>query len=464
MKAIFKTSGVLLFALASLTSCSNSDDYSAPNISCVDPGLVANKTVAEVLAQASNSPVLYTGDDVIEGYVTSSDEKGNFFKTIYLQTLPTDGSTPIGFSVSINLNSTYGLNFYPGRKVFIKLKDLYFARQHNTLTFGGFYQSSPSSAPTIGRISETEWRKFLVPSCDEVSEDMLATEMTLQQALNNANLGRLIDITGVQFADGSLGRTMYDVDNGGGSTNHNISSGTGNASTYLRVSSYADFAHLPVPEGSGKIRGVMTKYNSDFQFMIRQYRDMQLDGERIDAYPAIGGTQIVYNSTFSENFESYATSNNGFTFAKYINDAVIGGRYWDIKSFQNNKYAQMTSHNSNSINKTNLMVPVSFVPGNKLSFKTKDGYYNGAVLKIYYTTDFTPGMNVNNATLVDITSNFTIASGTTGGYADNFTNSGEYTFPANLSGNGFIIFSYEGNGVGNTLTTTIQIDDIIVTN
>ena len=464
MKALLKTSGVLLFALASLTSCSNSDDYGVPRLDCIETGLVTNKSVADLLAQATNSPVLYTGDDVIEGYVTSSDEKGNFFKTIYLQTLPTDGSQPIGFAVPINLNSTYGYNFYPGRKIQIKLQGLYVARQHSTLTIGGFYQSSPSSAPTIGRINETNWRDFLFPTCDEVSEDQLVTEMSLQQALSNSALGLLVEVSGVQFGDGSLNRTMYDVDNGGGSTNHTLTNGTGSASTLLRVSSYADFAHLQVPNGAGTARGVMTKYNSDFQFMIRYYNDLNLDGERVDAFPAIGGTQIVYNDTFTENFESYGVTSNGFAFPKYFNDAVLGGRYWDVKSFSNNKYAQMTAYNSNQNNVTYLMMPVNFVPGNKLSFKTKDGYDTGAQLKVFYTTDFTPGTNVQNATLVDITSNFTIASGTTGGYATNFTNSGEYAFPTNLAGNGFIIFSYEGNGVGNQTTTTFQIDDVAVSN
>lgn len=464
MKAIIKTSGILLFALASLTSCTNSDDYGTPNIDCIESGLVANKSVADLLAQATNSPTLYTGEDVIEAYVTSSDEKGNFFKTIYMQTLPTDGSQPIGLAVPINLNSTYGYNFYPGRKVFVKLDGLYVARQHSTLTVGTYYQSSPTSAPTIGRLNETNWREFLVPSCDEVSPEALVTEMTLDQALSNNALGRLVDVVGVQFGDGSLNRTMYDVDNGGGSTNHDLTSTTSSASTYLRVSSYADFAHLAVPGGSGKVRGVMTKYNSDFQFMIRYYNDMTLEGERVDATPAIGGTEIVYNATFSENFESYPTSNNGYAFPKYLNDAVVGSRYWDVKSFSNNKYIQMSAHNSAQANTAYMMMPVNFVPGNKLSFKTKDGYDNGASLKVYYTTNFTPGTNVANATLVDITSNFAIASGTTSGYATNFTNSGNYTFPTNLSGNGFIIFSYVGNGVGNADTTTFQIDDVTVTN
>jgi hypothetical protein len=69
---------------------------------------------------------------------------------------------------------------------------------------------------------------------------------------------------------------------------------------------------------------------------------------------------------------------------------------------------------------------------------------------------------MSQATLVDITSSFTIATGTTSGYANNFTNSGDYVIPASLTGNGYFIFEYSGNGVGNVLTTTMQLDDIKV--
>ena len=119
----------------------------------------------------------------------------------------------------------------------------------------------------------------------------------------------------------------------------------------------------------------------------------------------------------------------------------------------------MASFGSGGSNKTYLAMPVAFTPGKKFSFKTKDGYYLGPVLKVYYSTNFVPGGDIGKATLVDITSNFKISSKTLVGYATNFTNSGEYVIPANLTGNGFFLFEYSGTS---TVTTTIQIDDIIV--
>jgi hypothetical protein len=212
--------------------------------------------------------------------------------------------------------------------------------------------------------------------------------------------------------------------------------------------------------GKGKIRGVLTKYNSTYQIILRTERDVNMPNQRVDYQLPIGGTAIQYLPTFTENFESYATTSSGAVFPKYINDAFKGGRYWDVKSFSG-KYIQMSSFSSGGTNTAYLAMPIAFTPGKKLSFKTKDGFYNGPVLKVYYSKDYVPGGDFSKATLVDITSSFTIASGTETGYASNFTNSGFYTIPASLTGNGFFIFEYNTAGRAQ-VTSTMQLDDITV--
>jgi hypothetical protein len=121
----------------------------------------------------------------------------------------------------------------------------------------------------------------------------------------------------------------------------------------------------------------------------------------------------------------------------------------------------MSAFNSGGTNIAYLAMPIAFTPGKKLSFKTKDGFYNGEVLKVYYSTDYVPGGDYSKATLVDITSSFTIAEDTESGYASSFTNSGSYTIPTNLTGNGFFIFEYNTAGRAQ-VTSTMQIDDITV--
>jgi len=461
MKNIFKSVLLTLLVSASFTSCVDHSYEDSVN-TCVDPGLTANKTVQDIVAQATSVPTLYTQDDIIEAYVTSNDQKGHFYKSISFQSIPVGTAAPIGFSVSVNAVSTFTEGFYPGKKVYIKLKGLYTAIVYNSLTIGSTYQASPTAPVEIGRISENEYKNYLIPSCDEVSEDTIVRPFNIAQAVTNANLNTLIDLTNVQFVDGSLNRTLYDVDSGGGATNHLVSTtvGTG-APLILRVSSFAPFSHNMVPTGSGTIRGVLTKYGSDFQFIVRDESDFVLNGPRVDSYPAIGGTALVYSGTVNEPFTSYTTTNFQ-VFPKYINDAVVGTRYWQVKTFSGNKYIQMSSFGGTpEVNRTMFIVPVDMTAASNFSFKTLSGYDNGSCLKIYYSMNYVPGSDVNTATLVDITSNFNIPAGPAAAYASSFTSSGVYAIPAALTGNGYFFFEYKGNGNGG-VTTTMEVDDILI--
>jgi hypothetical protein len=455
MKKILIKSALVIALTFGVTSCINDDAYSVPQNTLTTYELTATKTVAQIVP-TSNNVTAYTADDIIEAYVTSNDESGTFYKSISFQSIPTDNTAPIGFSVPVNQTSLFAKGFTPGRKVYIKLKGLYVAKVFGSMQIGSLYQG------TIGRISEFEWQAHLLPSATIVPESAMVRTLTLAQAYTDANQNTLVDLSVVQFSDGSINRTYYDVDSGGGATNHMLTSSLGGTERIIRFSSFAAFTGNQVPTLSGKIRGVVTKYNSTYQFIVRYESDINLTQPRFDVFPPVGGTAITFAPTFNENFESYAVTTSGATLPKYVNDPYVGSRLWDIKTFSGNKYTQMTSFGSNAVNKTYLAMPVTFTPGYKFSFKSKDGYNVGNVLKVYYSTNYTAGGNIGQATLVDITSSFTIATGATSGYAVNFTNSGDYTIPATLSGNGYFIFEYSGNGVGNVLTTTMQLDDVKV--
>ena len=448
---------VTTLILAAFSSCVNSDDYGVPNLSDECVTIAKTKEVSDITNIATATAVPYTTSetvvDYIEAYVTSSDEGGNFYKSISMMSL--DGLK--GFSMPVDNYNLY-TEFEPGRKVTIKLdKNRFFNKQHGSTVIGSSYNNG------VGRISGVEYKNVILRSCVDVEENTIVKNLSITQAKNDQYLNMLIEFDAVQFTDASLGKKYYDasLNSLGGATNHEISDQFGNK-VILRVSEFATFAANTIPSKNGKIRGVMTKYNSDYQFMIRTINDVDLTGDRlaIDLYPPLGGTAITFDATLNEPFTSY-TSTNQQVFPKYINDAAIGGKYWQVKTFSSNKYIQMSSFGGTpEANRTLFIVPVNMTSANTLSFKTKDGYNNGNVLKVYYTTNYVPASQITTATLVDITSNFTIASGSTSGYATNFTNSGTYNIPAGVTGNGFFVFEYVGNGSGTT--TTMQIDDIVI--
>lgn len=435
-----------------MSSCVN-DTFDTPvQDSCVSPGLTKTKDIANIYAIATNTTAIYTADDVIEAYVVSSDEGGNFYKSMYFQAV--DGSR--GFNLSADEVNAYLKYLQPGKKVFLKLKGLAYA---NPTSFGRglIFGAPPTEIFAVDRLGASVYKNHLIPSCDVVSEDAIVNKITMAQAFTDTYLNTLVELDDVQFTDEAAGGT-YDS-NLADDFDSSIFVTNGTSSLTIRTSRFANFAGSKVPSGRGKIRGVLTRYNSTYQIILRTERDVKMTNPRVDYNAPIGGTAIQYLPTLTENFESYAITSNGAVFPKYVNDAFVGSRYWDVKQFSNNKYIQMTSFNSGGSNKTYLAIPIAFTPGNKLSFKSKDGYYNGLVLKVYYSKDYVPNGDISKATLVNITSSFTIASGSTSNYATNFTNSGNYVIPTTLTGNGFFIFEYSGTSA---ITSTIQLDDILV--
>ncbi|WP_333693417.1 DUF5689 domain-containing protein [Flavobacterium sp.] len=438
-----------------LVGCVNSDEYNAPDLSgnCVD--IAATKQVSQITSVATSSATQYTGDDIIEAYVTSSDEGGNFYKSISFVSL----DNTVGFSMPVDNYNLFN-EFEPGRKVSIRMKDRFFNLQNSSTVIGSSFNNG------VGRVSGVEYKDIILRSCSDVNEDELVKNFTIAQAKNNQNLNMLIEFNNVQFTDASLGKKYYDpsLPSPGGATNHEITDQFGNK-IIVRVSQYARFAGNAVPTLNGKIRGVLTKFGSDFQFMIRTENDVNFTNDRVevDFAPPIVGNNIQYLGSFNENFESYpTTSPANRQFDKYVNDAAVGTRYWATTTFGGNKYIQMTSFGGTpEANRALFMVPVNMTAANTLSFQTKAGFTNGSVFKVYYTTNYTPGANINTATLIDITSNFSISAGLSSGYPANFTNSGTYNIPASITGNGFFVFEYVGNGTTG-LTTTMQIDNIVV--
>ena len=98
------TGGVFFF-----NSCVQDDEYSIPPMDCT--GMETNKFIADLIADVeasseANNLVYYTEDAVLEGYVISSDETGNFFKTISIQNDPTN-PTSKGIQIEIDAYSLY---------------------------------------------------------------------------------------------------------------------------------------------------------------------------------------------------------------------------------------------------------------------------------------------------------------------------------------------------------------------
>src|SRR5690554_5962748 len=292
LKNIFYSFLAIIF----ITSCANDDDYSAPNFICEDQteGLTANISGEDLYAMATASLQEFspTGDDYIEGYITSSDRGGNFFKTLSFETA--DGR---GMSIAIDVPNTYTKGYQVGRKIFIKLNGLYFHINHSSLAIGEYFVNA-SGFESAGRIPQNKVGEHIFFTCDFKTEAELVHTVTIAQAKNNNYINKLIKLGDlkedeeetnptylVEFVE--AGSTYYDENNViGGATNRNIRDLFG-STVIFRTGSFATYAGLTIPNKSGEVVGVMTKFvpnNQEpgpqhFQFSSRDENDIKLTEE-----------------------------------------------------------------------------------------------------------------------------------------------------------------------------------------
>ncbi len=257
----------IIFSLL-LLGCVQDEDFSVPPLECNDPNLTQTISAGDLYKSSNAIPKLYENDDVISAYVVSSDEGGNIYKNISL----VDGEGH-GFNMAVDKYDTY--TFYePGRKVYISLKNLY-----SQIDFGGLEIGELYNNTQIGRIPELLIEDYIQRSCDVVDEETLVNKISLAD-ISDEYLFSLIELDNVQFKDNEVGENYYSSSNElGGATNRYLVDDEG-YELIVRTSSFADFANDRLPEGSGKIRGILSRFNNDYQLFVRTAADVDMTGER----------------------------------------------------------------------------------------------------------------------------------------------------------------------------------------
>lgn len=321
------------------------DEFGTPTLGdCSETSLVKNREVSQITAGAVvalHTNIVPGVSDIIEAYVTSSDIAGNFYKSISFQTL--DGSR--AFSIPVDASSTF-INYEPGRKVLIKMDGLYKDIKYDGMRIGGLYANSSGGAE-VGRMTETDFKASVNRTCTVVNEDQLVQRVTIEQAISGGTyLNKLIELDRVQFIDNDIinNSTYYDPNPSnpntiGGATNRRIQDFNG-SSVIFRTSGYANFASKLVATGSGKIRGTMTKYNSDYQFMVRTENDIKLTSPRFSP---------LLNETFDGGLAAWTAF------------SVTGAEVWTHSTIYGNPGSMAKMSGYSTTNRTNedwLISPV----------------------------------------------------------------------------------------------------------
>lgn len=447
MKPIFNFLFFSITIVILFTSCVN-DEVDVPRLTCSQSDLTVNRTVAEVRENANAIVTQYKYDDIIEAYVVSSDESGNFFKSISFQTLATATTPAVGFSVPVDASNLY-IDYRLGNKVYIKLKDQYTDISFGGMRIGSIFVNSYNEGG-VGRLSQNDYKKVLNASCTNVKEELLIKTISMQELLSDSNLNTLVELSDVQFTADAIGRHYFEeTNNVGGATNWGLMDKLGNQ-LYFRTSSFADFSSSLVPNGSGKVRGVLTKYGTDYQLLPRSEKDVVITGIRTAPF-------------FSEDFETVINKSN-LSIPGWANIVQKGALFWKGTVYSGNGYAEFNISGAKVVSNVAWLISPKIDmdkhTNEVLTFRAAqhhldvDSPLNS--LEVYVSTNF-DGLNVATATWIPVLAK--LPKQATPWYQ--FIGSGAIDL-SSYKGKINIAFKYTGSGKNLALDGAFQVDNVQV--
>lgn len=259
-------------------SCVHDDDFEVPKIITEEVEVNVNFSIAKVkeFYRGFDPTLIQAGPNAdtplyVEGYVVSSDESGNFFRTLIIQDKPENPTSAI--AISTDATDVYTL-FEPGRKVFVRVDGLYSGEYARLPSIG--LQGAGGSGE-VGRISTGEFDERVVRT--NIIEDLVPLPLALNEVAEEY-LSMLVQFDNVQIPEKDLGNSYANLINTYG-VDQIIENCSGDQ-VILRTSGFADFKNLEIPAGNGSIITVLGRFNANFQVYIRDTGDVAMDGERCE--------------------------------------------------------------------------------------------------------------------------------------------------------------------------------------
>lgn len=431
---------------ASLTSCDNNWEY--PPMVLPEATIEANTTIMDLKEAFFQSGATNYATEVgtkldgshyvIEGYVSTSDESGNYFKQLVIE----DSTSAI--QLDVDAYDLY-LSYQPGQKIVLDVTGLYIGG------YGGLMQIG--AAPSSGypsRIAEDVFSQYaqrdglasaatMVDTLEMSMETLRSIQPLTVEGLSLQN--RLVRFNGVKFAN--AGRQTLSTANSNG-----VSQEFGNAdgSAILYTSGYSDFWDYYCPVGTGDVVGILSCYRDTWQIRL-----IDIDGlvgfDELSKEPS-SAPLVDPVASLSEDFEGGTNVPDGWTQVQ-----AAGDKAWYVTSFDNNNYIAMTGYKGTAPFDQYLITPpvdMDAATVKNLSFITEVNGYNSTTtaLEVYVITN--PVKPQENATKLDVT----LATPPASGYST-WTNSGTVDLSA-FSGIVYIAFRYTATTDANYATWCVD--------
>lgn len=394
----------VLFAFLAI-SCVKTDDFQLPESKTKEINIEGNITGISAVKSNFNPEteeiyVFSETNTVMEAYVVSSDEGGNFYKELVLQDKPENPIAGILLLVDDNsLFETY--NF--GRKIYVKLDGL--ALWSNN----GVHQLGVQNRGDVVAIPPSRIDDHIIRTME--TAEIIPLQLEISE-FNERHENLFIKVKNVQF-NLNLLREQHHYTFAGEVTDEydgerQLESCRTGASAMLSTSTFSGFKSLYLPENSGSVKGILTRnfYDDYFVIAVNSPDDFNFDGDRCDPeFLECEGNNITGGSLiFEENFTNVASlsalENNGWT-----NINVNGGKAFELGTFDGNRYIRVSAYNTDETSMEAWLVspPIDLdeVSEAQLAFEIMSSYDNATILSVLVTEEFTGNVLTTNWTPLD---------------------------------------------------------------
>jgi len=448
MKKFFSYLPILFLGFGLLFSGCIDDEFDEPPIDGENPDITTNATISDLLDLWQPGNIVEITDDLVfSAVVISSDEAGNFYKTLVVE----DENSGIRFSI----NSTGLYNDFPQfRRVFVKAKGLYIGDYNELPTIGAGIGENSQGNAIIERIPAALVSEHIIKG--KKNEPSPIREKTVAE-VTLSDVNRLIRLTDVEFDAEDINKTMAEPS---ADANRTLVDCIGN-DIPMRNSRYSSFQDAEVPKLHGTVDAVVGIYGSTIQLGLSAYEDINMTEPRctssgtvtVGAWTYYGVSSVV--DSVDENFNAL-NSGDDVQLAGWLNATdITNGRFWQANEYQSDNYIQATAYNDNQPSTHNWVITpgVTNIGDKILSFRSAWGFGDlEHVLKVYVSTNF-DGTDIGAATWTEIDP--TVATASTGEHQ--WLNSGDYPLSA-FSGVGYVAFEYTGSA--NNSPSSLRLDDV----
>lgn len=206
---------------------------------------------------------------VICGIVVSDDTEGNFYKILNIQ------DKTGGIQIKIDNKALYN-KYKIGQRVYVRCDGLVLGDFRQLPQLGLWVNNGMAAIPSA---LEKQYI-FRDGAVEKEPEPEIITSIKDIDAIR-PYINKLVKIEDCYFEQGGKA-TFSDLTT---STSRTLKL-NGGGSLVVRTSNYSSFAEYVLPEGSGDVYGVLTRYNNELQLVIRSIKDLKNFYKNEEVYKA----------------------------------------------------------------------------------------------------------------------------------------------------------------------------------